>query len=300
MHTSLETIALEQPRPSWLKSRLRTVLNHVGAAGMTLATGGYARWVAPYQIEYTQRAMPLRNLPASFAGFRIVQLSDLHTSLCTPARFLRQVIARTNEMRPDLVVVTGDLVSHRMKDVPLACELLGELRGPTVVTFGNHDYAPSWNAASSTVIADALQADLEARGLTVLRNRAWPIEHADGRLWLVGLEDLWSGRFAPAVAFRDVVSDEPIIALSHNPDTAFALERFGAQWILAGHTHGGQIRIPVAGAVVLPVRHKKFDKGEFRIGQSRMYVTRGMGFRLPVRFRCPPEVTTFTLEREGG
>jgi predicted MPP superfamily phosphohydrolase len=184
-----------------------------------------------------------------------------------------------------------------MKWVAAACDILAELRKPTVVTFGNHDYAEHREPWEGSEIADALQARLESHGITVLRNRAIPIERDGARIWIVGLEDFWSAKFSPHEAFAPTKPDEPIIALSHNPDSIFALEHFGAQWVLAGHTHGGQIRIPVAGPIILPVRHKQFDQGLFHVGNSFLYVCRGVGFRLQVRFRCRPEVASFVLQR---
>ena len=282
-------------RRSWIKSRLRMAVNRLGAAGVMMLTGGHAWRTLPFQVEWTNIDMPLRGLPPSFDGFRIAQVTDLHTGRSTPTRFLAQIIQRVNESKPDLVVVTGDLVTHSRRWVPVAAELLSRLRAPVVVTFGNHDYAPSPDTWSSTEVADLLEAHLTRRGMTVLRNRAMPIEHADGRIWLVGMEDLWSRRFHAKAAFDGIDRAEPIIALTHNPDTVFPLVRRGAQWVLAGHTHGGQIRVPVAGALILPLRHKEFDQGLFDVRGGRLYVCRGVGFRLQVRFRCPPEVATFTL-----
>jgi predicted MPP superfamily phosphohydrolase len=282
-------------RPSWLKARVRSLLNFVGGIGITVATGGYARRVSPYHVEYTRVPMPLRGLPETFEGFRMVQVTDLHTGRCTPVSYLQQVIEHVNEMRPDLVCVTGDLVSHDPDWVDAACNIVAGLKKPVLVTFGNHDYSPTHETWASTEVADAMQARLQDLGVTVLRNKSMPIERGGGRIWIVGLEDVWSGRFSPAEAFAGVNIDEPVIALSHSPDSVFALEKFGAQWIVAGHTHGGQLRIPILGPLFLPVKHKEFDKGEFRVGRARMYVSRGVGCKVPARFRCRPEVTTFVL-----
>jgi hypothetical protein len=298
VNESPQPLFIQPPPKNWLVSRLRVVFNHIGATGVTVATAGHARWVAPFRVEYTTVRMPLRNLPPSLEGFRIIQITDMHTGGNTPVEYLRAVIARVNEMDCDLVCVTGDLVSHDMEFVNTACDLLASLRAPVVVTFGNHDYSTTYETWTSTIVAEALQHRLRSRDITVLRNQAMPIERADGRIWLVGMEDLWSGLFSPQAAFAGVDASEPMIVLSHSPDTVYPLEPFGPQWILAGHTHGGQIRIPIIGPLILPIDNKKLDKGQFQIGRTRMYVSRGVGCRVPVRFRCPPEVTTFVLERE--
>ncbi|HEV8606417.1 MAG TPA: hypothetical protein VGQ99_13675, partial [Tepidisphaeraceae bacterium] len=103
--------------------------------------------------------------------------------------------------------------------------------------------------------------------------------------------------YSPQKAFQGVHRDEPNVTLSHNPDSIFSLARHGAHFVLAGHTHGGQIRIPILGSLVLPVRFKQYDQGLFDVRGAKLYVSRGVGCRVPVRFRCPPEVTTFTLTR---
>jgi uncharacterized protein len=282
---------------SWLVKNLRPIANFLGGAFMTVATLGYARLVTPFKTEYNQIEMPLRNLPASFENFRILQLTDFHTGGYMPIGHLRRVIAHVNTLPYDLAVVTGDLVSHSLKYVNEAAELVASLRRPVAVTFGNHDYSATIEPWSSHEVADALTKALEPRGIEVLRNRAMPIERDDGRIWIVGLDDFWSGTFSPETAFANIDKTEPIVALSHNPDSVFTLRRFGAQWVIAGHTHGGQIRIPILGSLVLPIHFKQFDKGLFDVRGTKMYVSRGVGCRVPVRFRCPPEVTTFILKR---
>src|SRR2546421_10847265 len=119
---------------------LRPVANFLGGAFMTLATLGYARFIAPFKTEYLEIRMPLENLPASFEGFRILHLSDFHTG-DVPVSYLSKVIERVNQMRYDLAVFTGDFVSHSLRYVREAAELLAKLRRPVAVGLGNHDYS---------------------------------------------------------------------------------------------------------------------------------------------------------------
>ena len=273
---------------------VRGIFTAIATGGMTVMTLGHSWFKAPFDVEYHEVPMPLHGLPASFDGFRIAHLTDLHTGDTTPIWFVEQVVARVNDIGCDLVVITGDLVTNRRKWVERLCKALAPLNAPVIVTLGNHDHAIHQEAD----LADVLTARLTETGFTVLRNRAMPIEHADGRLWLVGLEDLWTGLISPSQAFAAVAAHEPAIALSHNPDTAGLCDVYGAQWTLSGHTHGGQIDLPVVQRLALPMRFRDLDRGLFRFPQSRLYVSRGVGFYRRVRFLCRPEVPFFVLNRE--
>jgi len=285
-------------------SRRRLLRNLLGF-GVVGASGAYGRDVEPFWVEWHDVPMPLRNLPKSFDGFRIAQLTDLHSSHIVPLSYLREVVEQVKRSKPNLVVVTGDLVTHTLEFVAGVCDLLGELPAagiPTVATFGNHDYDIGSSSRGGldgqmTAVADALEARLTDNKVSVLRNRAMPLRHDDGRVWIVGLEDLWSGRFSPQIAFAGVRADEPIIALSHNPDTAEELDAYGAQWTLAGHTHGGQVRVPGVGALILNVQNKTYDQGQFALPRSTLYVSRGVGYLMKARLFCRPEVPTFVLRR---
>lgn len=281
---------------------LRGGVNFIGAMGIAAATLGHARFKAPFEVTYPEIPLPLANLPGPFEGFRIAQLSDLHAVRATPLGYIRRVVERVNELRCDIACITGDLVSSRVKDIRPVCDVLARLRMPGYVTFGNHDYSHTGDPWVSGEVADALEVELrKLPNVTVLRNQAVPVERGGSRIWLVGLEDFWSLKFDADRAFQAVNGNgEAVIALSHNPDTIYALARHRPQWVLAGHTHAGQINVPVMGALVLPMRHKQFVYGHFRVQDTRMYVTSGIGFKIKARFRCPPEVPIFTLRREDG
>src|SRR5258706_5745195 len=206
-------------------SRRKLFRRLITAATLPLASGAYGTEVEPFWIDWHDVPMPIRDLPKSFDGFRITQLTDLHAGPYVPMSYLSGVVDRVIKSKPDLVIVTGDLVNHTLVWVVPVRDLLARIPAeagiPVIATLGNHDYdVSSAYAGVPTRIADALQAALAARQITLLRNRATPIAHPDGRLWFVGLEDLWSGRFSPQVAFAGLNAKEPIIALSHNPDTA--------------------------------------------------------------------------------
>jgi predicted MPP superfamily phosphohydrolase len=268
--------------------------------GIPALAGIYAWQIEPFWPEFHEFPMGVAGLGSSFDGFRIAHLTDLHVSTGVPQSYLVAVIDEVNRRRPDLVVVTGDLVTHGTGLVDDACALLARLKAPTLVSFGNHDYGTLRGIGGVNIeVAPTLENGLRARGIDVLRNSATAISRGGSKLWLVGLEDLWSGRFSPAAAFANVARSpgEPVISLSHNPDTAPALENFGAQWVLAGHTHGGQVCLPGWGAIMLPVQNRQWQRGLYSLRGCQLYVSRGAGYLFQLRFACRPEVPIFRLSR---
>jgi predicted MPP superfamily phosphohydrolase len=266
--------------------------------GTPVVAAAHASQIEPFWPEFHELPMSLPNLPAGFDGFRIAHLSDLHVSPRVPRDYLAAVIGAVNRMRPDLVVLTGDLVTHGSYQVDQACKLLARLEAPALVTFGNHDYGRLRRITGDEAdVASTLENTLRAQGQRVLRNAAIPLERGGARIWFTGLEDLWSGRFSPAAALASVprIAREPVIALSHNPDTAPALESYGVDWILAGHTHGGQVRLPGYGAIMIPVQNRQWQRGLYQLQRARLYVSRGVGYLFQARFSCRPEVPTFRL-----
>jgi predicted MPP superfamily phosphohydrolase len=243
-------------------------------------------------------------LPAAFAGFRVAHLTDLHVGDHVPLWYMRHAMHRVNALRPDLVVVTGDLVHHTLAGVKPVTELLAMLDAPVIASLGNHDYDDDQGGGGGPIrrdfIAVALQDHLAARGIPVLRNRATSIERGENRLWIAGLEDYYTDRFSPAQAFSAVPAGEPAIVLSHNPDTAFFFESFNAPLILSGHTHGGQVRIPFYGPPILPLAHRELDQGLHTVNQSRIYISRGVGYLRRIRFNCRPELACLRLQPDGA
>ncbi len=187
---------------------------------------------------------------------------------------------------------TGDFISyHRdvFDQMAAVYDYAPHGRIATLASFGNHDYGARWEHPE---VAAQLQRLLARRGIDVLRNAARDV----AGLTIVGLDDLWARRFDPGVL--SMRGDERAsVVLSHNPDTVDlpGWERFRG-WILAGHTHGGQCKPPFLPPPLLPVRNTRYSAGEFAIeGERTLYVNRGVGFLIQVRFNARPEITHFTL-----
>jgi uncharacterized protein len=282
-----------EPNSGSRRSFLRTASSAVAlsAAGAL----GYTWGVEPHWLETVRREMPLAGLPPQWQGRTLLHLSDLHVGAADYGYLTAAIDAAAN-LQPDLIVVTGDFMSYRgpeqFEEVPRLLARLGTPPHGLFGTFGNHDYGPNWSHAP---IADALERRLQDAGMRMLRN---DVQVLDG-LRLAGIEDLWCPRFEfdpIRRALRGSV-DGPTIALCHNPD-ACDLPLWGdfRGWILAGHTHGGQCRPPFLPAPIVPVRNRLYTQGEVPLRPGRtLYVSRGLGYAVRVRFNVRPEMTLFTL-----
>jgi hypothetical protein len=209
-----------------------------------------------------------------------------------------------NGLRPDLVVLTGDFVTVQdfgwnhdrgSADVIDPCaNLLAQLSSPlgSLAVLGNHD-----------VLSDheRIVRALETRGIAVLRNRSVAFARAGVRLWFAGTDDVLEGHANLQLTLEGIPPEEPVILLAHEPDFAVHAARFPVDLQLSGHSHGGQIRLPLLGAPVLPPLARRYPWGLHRIGGLTLYTNVGIGtIALPVRFLCPPEITLITLRAAGG
>lgn len=276
-----------------------------GGAAMLASAGayGYASGVEPLWVDYSEVSMDLRGAHDDLSGLRLIQLSDLHCSRQVPYEFLAEHCARCSEADADVIVITGDFCTEaRRRELPSVRKLMETLRARLGVyaVLGNHDYAVfsagrRRRRMRSRSRADELVRVLEDGGVRVLRNEGVTLARGAGRLRLVGVDDVWAGRDDVAGSFSANEGDLPCIAMIHNPDAIFQFGNTPAQWVLSGHTHGGQVCVPFFGPPILPVRHRQFSAGLYEVGDVNLYVNRGLGYVRRIRFNCRPEITTFTL-----
>lgn len=283
-----------------LKSSRRRFLKAMfcGAAGLVL----YAGEVERHWVEISRQDLRIAGLPATFDGMRIAQLSDLHLDEYTEPFFLRDAVDRINRLNPDMVFLTGDYVTWGIstkkfaEDAAWQCAniLTGLNCRNRYAILGNHDVL-----VNPTLVATALTDN----GMKVLINDCQPIERSGARFWLAGLDDPVVGNPDPELAIPSRIRNipnEPVVVLCHAPDYADDLlaNPAGAavKVMLSGHTHGGQVRLPLVGATLLPQLGRKYVEGWFHLGGMQLYVNRGLGaVGVPLRFDCPPEITLFTL-----
>ena len=255
--------------------------------------GSYTFLIEPHWLEVVRRPLPLKGLPPALAGRTVAHLSDIHVGPLMSDDFVIETFRRVAALKPDVVVITGDLMSwcRQWQDhVAAVYHQLPHGRLATIASLGNHDYGPGWG---DPAIADSVADVMRSCGITVLRNQMLDVEG----LQIVGLDDLWAHRFNPEQVLPALDASRAAIALSHNPDTV-DLPVWGSfeGWILAGHTHGGQCKPPFLPPPVLPVRNRRYTSGEFQLaGNRHLYISRGVGHLMPVRFNARPEVTLFEL-----
>ena len=272
-------------------------------------------WLLSGPLAVETVSVRIRGLPSALQGLRLVQLSDFHyDGLRLSEAMLHDAIAHTNQLTPDLVVLTGDFVTDKPEPIyGLARKLKHiESRYGTYAVLGNHDL---YTSVSRQIITQAL----EKAGIQVLWNAiAYPF---GPDLPLIGMADFWSGEFHANRVLADLNPTVPRLVLSHNPDSVVSLKPWRVDLQLSGHTHGGQVVLPGVGPVpylmrqfrtyvphwlreYLPfmsdkcarvVRHWEWAQGLHQVGQTQLYVNRGLGTYLPGRFFCPPELTVLTL-----
>ena len=241
-------------------------------------------------IELTEHRMGLENLPEAFRGFRIVHLTDLHHGLYFPADALSAVVELTNELEPDIVAVTGDFVTRSRNYIEPVAEMLSGLRACSGVfaVLGNHDFR---------VGADAIARALGKNGIEVLRNRHVTLRRKGQKCYLAGVDDLLY-RADLSRAMRGIPHGAPTLLLSHNPAIIGEAANMGINLVLSGHTHGGQVKLPLIGCVYgRSEKNMRFKIGRDSLGPTQIYVSRGIGtVVLPVRYGCPSEIPHFVLE----
>jgi hypothetical protein len=269
------------------------------------AAGGlalYAGEIARHWIQVSSRDVFLPGLPSAFDGFRIAQISDIHMHEYSEAFFVRDVVNRVNSLNPDAVFLTGDFVTAEFAPRKFAIDAGWQCAGilkqlacrQRYAVLGNHD---------CMIGADEVSAALTANDIPVLRNYYTPLERSGGRIWLAGIADPLQGSPDPEATIPASIRNlahEPIILLCHAPDYVDDLLSLpsgqAVSLMLCGHTHGGQVRLPLIGPMILPQMGRKYVEGWFRFGRLQMHVNRGIGtVGLPVRFDCPPEISMLTL-----
>ncbi|HQR32017.1 MAG TPA: metallophosphoesterase [Blastocatellia bacterium] len=250
----------------------------------------------PRQFEITHQRISLPKLPREFQGFRIVQLSDIHHSPFLSEKEIAQAVSCANGLNADLMVLTGDYISHSTDYIPGCARALSNLAAPHGVfaVLGNHDHWTDGPAMESAFIQ---------HGIRVLTNENVRIELGDASIRLLGVDDLMVRRDDLPAAMIDTAKDEVRILLCHNPRIIREAARAEIDLVLSGHTHGGQINWRLLTGRKDPKTYRwlrrpsrRLTRGHTQLGATQLYVNRGLGTVIaPLRFGCPPEITVLEL-----
>ena len=275
----------------------------VSAIG-AMASGTYAYTVEPRWLETNRYTVKLAKLPPAFTGVRIVQLSDLHHSEYLGREYLKEVFDAVMTEKPDLILITGDFITgfhgnvkaYRRKTGDFFLRELSDMLRKVKAPFGvwgcpgNHDFWYGFSAVSRF---------MKQSGIRILRDEHVRLNRQNQQLLLIGLTDLWSEPIRWRRALRHTSKKDCRLVMMHNPDSFSQTVRFGLDFVMCGHTHGGQISLPFIGPPILPIANRAFVQGWFREGNTQMYVNRGIGvIGIPIRFNARPEIAVFELQPE--
>ncbi|HJZ82861.1 MAG TPA: metallophosphoesterase [Pyrinomonadaceae bacterium] len=254
------------------------------------ALGEVARvaFTEPFMTAIERQEIYLRRLPTALSGLRIVHLSDFHYGPLVDPRHLERAIDIANNLKPDLIALTGDYISQERSYAAPCATLVGQLRARHGVfaVLGNHDH---WTDA--TLITDLFRAE----GIRVLLNEGLRVDINGEAFWLAGVDDTMVGLEDLSLALAGARDSELKLLLAHNPVILRRAWRAGVDLVLSGHTHGGQVILrPEKNRSGRPRR--RLLRGLGRRGSTQIYVTRGLGtVVLPIRYGCPPEVSVLEL-----
>lgn len=286
------------------------------ALGLVTSVGLLAIWglIEPHILNTEQEVAKIPNLPAAWEGKQIGQLSDFQIGMWagnpdTARRSVKQMI----EAQPAAVLISGDFIYHagpdptdEIEEAISIVKPLVEAGIPTYAVLGNHDYGMSSKKADpGTQLASSLETELEAAGIVVLENESTEMRlpNSDEPLYLAAVDSRWANQDDVSAALEGIPANSSRVALMHNPDSFELFPANTAPLAVAGHTHGGQIRLPYSPQwswLKLTQKDKVFAdgwaKGYGKPGNN-LYINVGIGMSIiPVRLFCPPELTLFTLE----
>jgi uncharacterized protein len=269
------------------------------ATAAPFVAGAYGLLYGRLNLETTAQKIHLPKLPAQFRGFRICQLSDIHIGPFMPAEEIRKYAAIANQLKPDLIVLTGDFVTFDPSTQYAVVEALSGLRAPYGVygCLGNHD---AWAR-----VQDSISELFRQSGVRILRGENVQIAAHGEALNLIGVDFQSHRAFGPSPAVPNILGnierlvsrDRVNVLLSHNPDTFDRAAEMGVDLSIAGHTHGGQAALEFISPELAPSRLvTPYVAGLFQKPGGQLYVNRGIGtIFVPIRLGAPPEITVYEL-----
>jgi predicted MPP superfamily phosphohydrolase len=263
---------------------------------LPVGIGLYTWRIEPHWLSFTHRDLPLPNLPAELENKTLIHISDLHTGTQVDSNYIINSLKKINQLKPDILAITGDFISydssHQFDELSRVMEHLPSTTLGTFGILGNHDYGHGWRQDE---VAGEVAKRVKNSGIQLLRNQSANLKGLN----IAGIEDFWAPHFITKDIANAFPDDSPSLILSHNPDSADHKALAEAKgYMLCGHTHGGQCKPPFLPPPLLPVQNKRYVSGEIKIREDlTMYINKGLGYLIRVRFNVRPEVTVFTLKK---
>ncbi|ABC28406.1 predicted phosphohydrolase [Hahella chejuensis KCTC 2396] len=268
----------------------------MGLAMLSIALGVWAFWIEPASLVDNEVSIAIHPWPQSCDDLQVAVIADLHVgSPHNGLSRLRELVDETNALKPDLILLAGDFVIQGViggefaepRDIAAELDRLQASLGVYAV-MGNHDW---WHGPQ--LILDAFAGT----HIEFLEDASKELTQGDCRFWLAGVSDYWEGAHDIGKALADIPAEAPILAFTHNPDVFYDFPH-RVSLTFAGHTHGGQVNLPLIGRPIVPSQYgERFAIGHIDEDGRQMFVTPGVGTSiLPVRFRVPPEISLVTLK----
>jgi len=248
----------------------------------------YARFIEPNILVIKHQ-----QIEAELPSMKIAVFSDMHYGVYKNAVSIERIVEKVNQENPDVVFIPGDFAYYLKKDdIKKVLAGISKLKAPAFAIIGNHDLGISRDGKEEDDISVELKEFLEDAGVKVLKNEIDEFEISGDKIKIIGLDDFWSGD-ADYDLLKKVSQNDYTIVLAHNPDAVYEFSkesRNNADLVVSGHTHGGQIRIPILYKLAIPTEHD-FDHGLYNVDGVKTYITPGIGMTgLPLRFLMLPRV----------
>ncbi|MEK4535231.1 MULTISPECIES: metallophosphoesterase [Peribacillus] len=280
-------------RRTFLKKGLRTLAT---VTGLSIGGGYYAHNVEPKWLEIKHNIISHPLIPKGFHGMKMIQFSDTHLGFQFQLNDLQAIVNKINQLDPDVILFTGDLMDEPNKynaqqKIP---PVLNQLKAPLgkFCIYGNHDHG----GYGSEIYSDIMKKS----HFTMLQNTSTKISLLTAEeIYIAGVDDAMLGQPDFEKALSGIPEEVYVIMLSHAPDLADISSKYNIKYQISGHSHGGQVQIPFAGALVTPPYAEKYREGTYEIDSLTLHVNRGLGTtRLPYRFLSRPELTIYEFQAE--
>ncbi len=286
-------------QPEYLRfDRSRRLVLKAGLYGLSAYAFGASAYglLEQDEVEVNERTIPIKDLPEGLRGFSIAFICDVHSGIFMSKKKMLEYAELVNGLQADLIVIPGDFVTSRLHEIYPFVEAFSQLTAPYGVygCLGNHEFFADRSG-------DLLTNELEQGGIRILRNESARISVNGASLDLIGVDDIRRSMSAETVvdrSLRQVRNDTPKVLLCHKPYFFETIASRNIDLTLAGHTHGGQIVFAQLGQTYIAPASlaTQYVHGLYERGNSKMYVTRGVGvIGVPFRVNCPPEITKIVL-----